>query len=131
MPRLPHGKAITPERFRAARVSLAERSADIDLAFAVAAPVDLQDFDFLFPTLQTDETKLLPQTPDMPAKLKALGRTMEDPIPNAPPTRAMPRSLRPTPTSASSSITTLPSRSSRPTFPVRSRGPCRSSSPTT
>lgn len=85
MPRLPHGRAITPERFRAARVSLAERSADIDLAFAVAAPVDLQDFDFLFPTLQTDETKLLPQTPDMPAKLKALGRTMEDPVPPAGP----------------------------------------------
>jgi nucleoid-associated protein YgaU len=74
---------VTTEELREDVRTLTELSADIGLAFAAATPVDLQDFDFLFPTLQTDETKLLPQSADMPAKLKTLGRSMEDPGPDS------------------------------------------------
>jgi hypothetical protein len=77
MPRLPHGKVITPEQFRDARVRLAERSADIDLAFAATAPVDLQDFDFLFPTLQhACATVTRPWLPKLRAALAVLCSTL-------------------------------------------------------
>jgi len=45
----------------------------------VAGPAALQDFDFLFPTLQNNQANLLPQAATTPARLKDLGRTMVDP----------------------------------------------------
>src|SRR5215218_10055058 len=52
--------------------------ADHELAFAVSVPIDAQDFDFLFPTLQAEPANLLPETPETSEQLKALGRSMED-----------------------------------------------------
>src|SRR6185436_10758626 len=39
----------------------------------------LHSFDFLFPELQENDAHLLEQLPDMPERLKRLGRSMEDP----------------------------------------------------
>ncbi|MGH3936266.1 MAG: LysM peptidoglycan-binding domain-containing protein [Pseudonocardiaceae bacterium] len=61
-----------------AREGLAASGAEISLAFAAASPVDLQDFDFLFPTLQADPANLLPESTQTVAHLKALAATMED-----------------------------------------------------
>jgi nucleoid-associated protein YgaU len=41
-------------------------------------PVDVNDFDFMFPTLQADPDNLLPTSADTVAALKQLGRTMVD-----------------------------------------------------
>ncbi|WP_448612766.1 peroxidase family protein [Modestobacter sp. URMC 112] len=80
MPRLTHGAVPTTGDVEKARELLVERSSQVSLAFALAPPpVDVHDFDFLFPSLQADSANLLPQAPDTPQKLKALGRTMEDP----------------------------------------------------
>ncbi|OLT10854.1 hypothetical protein BJF78_28380 [Pseudonocardia sp. CNS-139] len=46
---------------------------------AAGAPVDLHDFDFLFPQLQDDPANLLPESPDTVKKLKDLGAVMVDP----------------------------------------------------
>ncbi|HET9558498.1 MAG TPA: hypothetical protein VFS70_15265, partial [Actinomycetota bacterium] len=69
----------TPEQVLEAQSDLASRTAEVDLGFAVAGPAALQDFDFLFPTLQNNQANLLPQAATTPARLKDLGRTMVDP----------------------------------------------------
>jgi hypothetical protein len=79
MPRLAHGAVPTPQQVRDAQSDLASRTADVDLAFAVAGPAALQDFDFLFLNLQNNQANLLPQAATTPARLKELGRTMVDP----------------------------------------------------
>jgi Animal haem peroxidase len=79
MPRLAHGAVPTPEQVLEAQNDLASRTAEVDLGFAVAGPTALQDFDFLFPTLQNNQANLLPQAATTPARLKELGRTMIDP----------------------------------------------------
>jgi hypothetical protein len=79
MPRLAHGAVPTPEQVGDAQSDLASRTAEVDLGFAVAGPAALQDFDFLFPSLQNNQANLLPQTAATPARLKELGRTMVDP----------------------------------------------------
>ncbi|WP_214366861.1 LysM peptidoglycan-binding domain-containing protein [Pseudonocardia sp. H11422] len=78
MPRLPHGQIVTTEGLQEAWESLAARGAEEVLGFAAAAPVDLNDFDFLFPTLQGDPANLLPESTDTVAALKALSATMVD-----------------------------------------------------
>ncbi|MCA1703848.1 MAG: hypothetical protein LC808_11525, partial [Actinobacteria bacterium] len=78
MPRLPHGKAITVDEFRAARDALTKRSADITLGFAAAQPLTTQDFGFLFPELQTDPANLLPEGQATRDNLVELGRVMID-----------------------------------------------------
>jgi nucleoid-associated protein YgaU len=79
MPRVGHGSSATPEQLAQAHAALAERAAEFDLGFAVAAPATLQDFDFLFPELQDDPDKLLPRSATTVKRLKELGRTMVDP----------------------------------------------------
>jgi len=76
--RLGHGQTLTIEQFDRARESVAERVADVPFAFATAQPVDLKDFDFLFPDLQDDPNNLLPEDPATVANLVRLGRTMID-----------------------------------------------------
>ena len=82
--RLGHGETLTVQQFETAQESLAERAADIPFAFAIAQPVDLKDFDFLFPDLQTDPNNLLPENASTPANLVRLGKTMVDQIGNDP-----------------------------------------------
>ena len=53
MPRLAHGATAPPEQLRQAHEDLAARAAEVVLGFAAAAPVALQDFDFLFPSSRT------------------------------------------------------------------------------
>ncbi|HWC40535.1 MAG TPA: heme peroxidase family protein [Actinomycetota bacterium] len=79
MPRLAHGAVPTAEEIRDAQRDLASTTAGLDLGFAVAGPAALQDFDFLFPTLQSNPANLLPQEAATPARLKELGRAMVDP----------------------------------------------------
>ena len=67
MPRLAHGAVPTLEQVRDAQNELASRTAEVDLGFAVAGPAALQDFDFLFPTLQNNQANLLPQAATTPA----------------------------------------------------------------
>ena len=62
MPRLAHGAVPTPEQVLEAQNDLASRTAEVDLGFAVAGPAALQDFDFLFPSLQNDHANLLPES---------------------------------------------------------------------
>jgi nucleoid-associated protein YgaU len=81
MPRVAHGSSATPEQLRQAHEALAERAAEVALGFAVAAPVTLQDFDFLFPELQDDPANLLPRSAATVTRLKELGRAMVDPGP--------------------------------------------------
>jgi hypothetical protein len=61
-----------------ARAEVAARTADVPLGFAVAKPVDLNDFDFLFPRLQKDPDNLLPESRATRDALVALGRSMRD-----------------------------------------------------
>jgi LysM repeat protein len=77
MPRIPHGKVITTDDVENARRAVADVDAG-PFTFAVAAPSDLQDFDYLFPTLQDDPDALLPESADTVASLKRLGSTMAD-----------------------------------------------------
>ena len=79
MPRLAHGAVPTLEQVLEAQNDLASRTANIGLGFAVAGPVALQDFDFMFLNLQNNQANLLPQDPATPARLKELGRAMVDP----------------------------------------------------
>jgi hypothetical protein len=79
MPRLSHGAVITPEALQRARATIAARSADVPLAFAAALPVDVQDFDFLFPDLQNDPANLLPESRQTRDSLVALGTAMDEP----------------------------------------------------
>jgi nucleoid-associated protein YgaU len=78
MPRLGHGRVITEKDVNSVERDLAEVSARSPVAFALVPPVDVQSFDFLFPTLQDDDANLLPRSADMPALLKRLGATMVD-----------------------------------------------------
>ena len=82
--RLGHGQTLTIQQFDAAREDLAERVADVPFAFALAQPVDLKDFDFLFPDLQNDPNNLLPEAASTPANLVRLGKTMIDDSGNDP-----------------------------------------------
>ncbi len=82
--RIGHGQSLTLEQFDTARADLAARAADIPFAFAVAQPVDLKDFDFLFPGLQEDPNNLLPEDPSTVANLVRLGKTMIDETGNDP-----------------------------------------------
>jgi hypothetical protein len=82
--RLGHGDTITIEQFDSARESVAESVANVPMAFAAAQPVDLKDFDFLFPDLQTDPNNLLPEAATTPANLVRLGKTMIDETGNDP-----------------------------------------------
>jgi nucleoid-associated protein YgaU len=79
MPRFGHGGVIKRERLQQERAALKRQSREVDLAFALVEPVDLQDFDFLFPALQDDAAHLLPESPDTVANLVLLGRAMHDP----------------------------------------------------
>jgi len=76
MPRLGHGTAITLEELREARNAFVGPTRDLRLGFAAVRPVDLQDFDFLFPDLQNDPANLLPVAPQTVNNLTRLGRTM-------------------------------------------------------
>jgi hypothetical protein len=78
MPRLLHGATITLDAFRNATEAVAERSADVPLAFAAALPADVQDFDFLFPGLQRKPDNLLPEARETRDNLIRLGQTMRD-----------------------------------------------------
>ena len=82
--RLGHGETITIQQFDAARAGIAASATNIPMAFAVAQPVDLKDFDFLFPDLQNDPNNLLPEDASTPANLQRLGKTMIDNIGNDP-----------------------------------------------
>jgi hypothetical protein len=78
MPRLSHGTVFTLEEFQDARDTVAERSAESPLGFAVmAGPVDTQDFGFLLPGLQDDPANLLPESTQTRNALVELGRAME------------------------------------------------------
>src|SRR3712207_9278489 len=78
MPRLPHGKPITVDEFRAARDAVTERSADITLGFAAVEPLTTQDFGFLFPELQENPDNLLPEGQATRDDLVRLGQVMID-----------------------------------------------------
>ncbi|MBD3883561.1 peroxidase [Phormidium tenue FACHB-886] len=78
MPRIPHGAEITTETLQDAFESMSARSAEVPLAFAAMATVDLQDFDFLFSKLQSDPANLLPVSPKTREHLVELGRVMRD-----------------------------------------------------
>ena len=82
--RLGHGETITIEQFQRARESVAESVTDIPLAFTAAQPVDLKDFDFMFPKLQKNANNLLPEAATTPANLARLGQTMIDASGNDP-----------------------------------------------
>ena len=76
--RLGHGETITVEQFQQARESVVESVTNVPLAFAAAQPVDLKDFDFMFPKLQNNPANLLPVAASTPANLARLGQTMID-----------------------------------------------------
>ena len=76
--RLAHGESLTIEQFDSAREGVAARVASVPFAFATAQPVDLKDFDFLFPDLQNDPNNLLPESTTTVANLTRLGKTMID-----------------------------------------------------
>ncbi len=82
--RLGHGETLTIQQFDSAREGLADLVADAPFAFAIAQPVDLKDFDFLFPDLQNDPNNLLPEAATTPANLTRLGKTMVDQAGNDP-----------------------------------------------
>ena len=81
MPRVAHGSSATPDQLREAHEALADRAAEVDLGFALAAPVAFENFDFLFPELQDDDANLLPRSAATVTRLKELGRAMVDPGP--------------------------------------------------
>jgi len=82
MPRLPHGQVVTTGTLQAARQSLAEREGQVARAavdgLAVEAPVELNDFDFLFPDLQSDPGNLLVESTQTIGALKQLSFSMVD-----------------------------------------------------
>ena len=57
--RLGHAETITIEQFQRARESITESVAEIPMAFTAAQPVELKDFDFMFPKLQKNANNLL------------------------------------------------------------------------
>jgi hypothetical protein len=74
MPRLPHGQVVTGE----AQQDTLDAPVRNALAFAAVTPLQFEDFDYLFPALQSDPEALLPESRDTVAHLKALGATMTD-----------------------------------------------------
>ena len=78
MPRLGHGSTVKLAALEKARARMAELSAEVPLSFAVAKPVDLTDFDFMFPKLQHHADNLLPESQATRDGLVALGRVMRD-----------------------------------------------------
>lgn len=77
MPRMRHGEVATIEAVQQAQVSLSmELAGGPDVALAVAAPVDLRRFDYLFPDLQSNPVNLLEITPNTVANLTRLGQSM-------------------------------------------------------
>jgi hypothetical protein len=77
MPRLSHGGVLTLEEFRKARETMADRSAESPLGFAVmAGAVDTQDFGFLLPGLQDNPDNRLPERRRTRDALVELGRAM-------------------------------------------------------
>ncbi|HYP53234.1 MAG TPA: hypothetical protein VEQ42_06815 [Pyrinomonadaceae bacterium] len=79
MPRIPHGAAIPLAQFRGAREAVINSLAAVSpLAFAAARPIDLQDFDFMFPRLQNNPVNLLPEGRKTRDDLVRLGRTMRE-----------------------------------------------------
>lgn len=76
MPRLGHGVDITLDELREARNALIDPARNLRLGFAAVRPVDLHDFDFMFPDLQNDPANLLPESPQTVNHLTRLGRTM-------------------------------------------------------
>ncbi len=78
MPRLSHGATLSTQAVLDATAAVATNSADISLAFVAATPVDLQDFDFLFPQLQNNPNNLLPEARKTRDDLIRLGTTMRE-----------------------------------------------------
>ncbi|MGQ0778508.1 MAG: peroxidase family protein [Pseudonocardiales bacterium] len=82
MPRLPHGQIVTAELVQELQTDPALLDvlevADAGAAVRRPRPRDLQDFDFMFPTLQSDPANLLPESTQTLVHLKALAGTMED-----------------------------------------------------
>jgi Animal haem peroxidase/LysM domain len=77
MPRIPHGMSITTDADAIAAGELAPGLGAVDAATAALAPTDFKDFDYMFPTLQTDPGSLLPDD-KTPEKLKKLAATLAD-----------------------------------------------------
>lgn len=80
MPRISHGSTISLGSLLATRAKFAELAAELPLGFAVAAPADLKDFDFMFPALQADPASLLPEDRATRDALVELGISMLDPV---------------------------------------------------
>ncbi len=78
MARLLHGAVITLEAYQEAFEALVNCSKSVPLVFAAAQPIDLQDFDYLFPYLQKNSENLLPESRKTRDDLINLGRTMRD-----------------------------------------------------
>src|SRR5215212_1943546 len=79
MPRLPHGRVnISPGALRNTRDTVASRTEDVPLAFAMTKPMDTRNFNFLFPDLQEDDNNLLPVAPETRENLIELGHAMAD-----------------------------------------------------
>ncbi|HEX2077892.1 MAG TPA: heme peroxidase family protein [Longimicrobium sp.] len=78
MPRLGHGATIKLAALEEARARVSDAMADVPLGFAVAKPVDLTDFDFMFPKLQHHDDNLLPEARATRDALIELGRVMRD-----------------------------------------------------
>src|SRR5688500_18657413 len=78
MPRISHGAELTLDNLRQASASLESSIAATPEAFAAVLPVDLQDFDYLFPDLQNDSDNLLAVTATTRNDLVALGMALQE-----------------------------------------------------
>ncbi len=73
-----HGVIPKLERLRQAINAVSDLNREVNLPFSFAITSGTSRFDYLFPELQTEEA-LLPELPDMRARLVNLGNTMMDP----------------------------------------------------
>jgi hypothetical protein len=73
--RISHGVIPTRERLNRAVLAVREVNRNADLPFSFAITSGTSDFGYLFPQLQFPEA-LLPETPDMQARLVRLGAAM-------------------------------------------------------
>ena len=78
MPRIPHGTVITESSLRQAHQDVVLQAVANPLAFTAAPAPDLQDFDYMFPDLQTDPDALLPTSKNTVKALKKLAEAMAD-----------------------------------------------------